>query len=127
MVGKEKAEKKDEEKKEEKDSKPSWVKMKSSDLENLVVGYAKEGKSLGQIGLLLRDKHGIPKTKLLGKRIIDILNDKGVEFKGEKQIAGERVQKLKNHIAKNKHDHPASRALTKELWVLHRMAKREEN
>jgi hypothetical protein len=26
---------------------------------------------------------------------------------------------LKGHIGKNKHDYPASRALTKRLWELH--------
>ena len=55
--------------KESKTVKPSWIKTSQKELENLVIELAKEGKTPAQIGLVLRDKHGIPKTRLLGKGI----------------------------------------------------------
>jgi small subunit ribosomal protein S15 len=105
-----------------KESKPSWVKIKKEDLEKIIIGLAKEGKSPAAIGLILRDKHGIPKTKLFGMRVCEILDEKGIEYKTERNITDERILKLKSHITNNKHDHPASRALTKKLWVLRKLA-----
>ena len=54
-------------------SKPAWVKMKLAEMEKIVVDLAGEGKSPAQIGLVLRDKYGIPKAKLVGKGIREIL------------------------------------------------------
>lgn len=105
--------------------KPSWIKMKPAEMEKLVIALAKEGKTPAQIGLVLRDKHGVPKAKLFGKGIIDVLEEKGIEYKSNRRVVDERIAKLKGHIAKNKHDYPAARALTKELWALHRLEQRD--
>lgn len=107
----------------EKSSKPSWVKMKSSELEKIVVELAKAGKTPAEIGLFLRDQHGIPKAKLLGKKISKILDDADVDYKDEGKIMASTIDNLKKHFAKNKHDYSASRALTKRLWALKRMEK----
>ena len=106
-----------------KESKPSWVKMKPVELEKIVVELAKSGESSAKIGLILRDKHGVPRAKLLGKKIEQILKENNVKFKGEKNIVSERVGSLKAHILKNKNDYPASRALAKKLWVVNRFEK----
>lgn len=114
-----------EEKKEKKTkaeaSKPGWIKMKADELEKIVVDLAKEGKSPAEIGLILRDKHGVPKAKLLGKKISAILEEKGVAYSSDKQMVEKNVEKLKGHLKKNKHDYSASRALTKKLWAIQRM------
>ena len=93
--------------------------MKPAELENKVVELAREGKSPAEIGMILRDKFGIPKTKMFGKRISQILKENGVKIKGEKEITDENIAHLKEHIAKNKKDYPAARSLTKLLWNLH--------
>ena len=103
--------------------KPSWIKMKKEDLEKIVVDLVKEGKTPAQIGLVLRDKHGVPKAKLLGKGIREILDDKKIAYRSDKEMIENRVERLKPHIQKNKKDYPASRALTKKLWVLHKLEK----
>jgi small subunit ribosomal protein S15 len=103
------------------DKKPSWIKMKPAEVEKLVVNLANRGKSPAQIGLVLRDKHGIPRSKVFGRRISEILEEKGVEYRGEKVMVSEHVERLKKHIEKNKQDHPASRALSKRLWVVHKL------
>ncbi|MBS3099566.1 30S ribosomal protein S15 [Candidatus Pacearchaeota archaeon] len=115
---KEKDLEKTENNKEKEEKKSSWIKMKKEDVEKLVVSLAKEGRSSAQIGLELRDKHGIPKIKLFGKRISEILSEKGIEYKTEKHFVEKRVSNLRRHIDKNKKDYPASRALTKKLWVI---------
>jgi small subunit ribosomal protein S15 len=110
-----------ESKTEEVGKKPSWIKVKPAELEKLIVDLAKEGNDPAKIGLILRDKHGIPKTRLFGKKISYILDEKGVKYKDEGKIIADKAEKLKSHISKNKHDHPASRSLTKKLWVLHKL------
>jgi|SRR3989338_3388456 len=97
----------------------SWVKMKPAELENKIVELAKEGKSPAEIGMILRDKFGIPKTRIFGKRVNQILREKDVEIKSEKKIVEGKIAHLKEHIVKNKKDYPAARTLTKMLWNLH--------
>ena len=117
---------KSEEKKEVKvkSSKPSWVKMKPAELEKIVVELAKKGESPAKIGLILRDKYGIPRSKLLGKKVTHILKEKSVEHEGEKEVVDKKIGTLKTHINKNKHDYSASRALTKRLWDVYKINKR---
>lgn len=110
-------EKKSEEKVEEK--KASWIKMKPAELEKKVVELAKEGKQPAEVGRILRDQYGIPKTKIFGKRISQILKEQDVEIKTKKEIIEGNIEHLKKHISSNKKDYPASRALTKKLWNLH--------
>jgi small subunit ribosomal protein S15 len=104
--------------------KPSWVKIKPAELEEIVAELAKQGIPPAKIGLILRDKHGIPKSKLLGKRITEILKNSKITFTTEKDTVDKKIDKLRNHITKNKHDYPASRSLTKQLWNLHYLTKK---
>jgi ribosomal protein S15P/S13E len=99
--------------------KPSWIKMKKEELEKLILNLAKEGNGPAKIGLILRDKHGIPRTRLFGRKLTQILDKSKEDYLGETRIIEGKTDKLRKHIAKNKHDYPASRALTKKLWMLH--------
>ncbi|MEK6855316.1 MAG: hypothetical protein AABX73_03790 [Nanoarchaeota archaeon] len=103
--------------------KPSWIKIKPAELEKVVLELAKRGETPAKIGLLLRDKHGVPSVKLFGKRITKIIKSNDVKYKSEKDILDGHIGKLKNHISKNKHDYTASRSLSKKLWVLHKFEK----
>lgn len=102
----------------------SWIKIKPTELNKIVIELAKEGESPAKIGLILRDKHGLPKTKLLGKRIEQILKNEKVDYKNEKKIIENRVDRIKKHLEKNKKDFSATKALTKRLWVLHKLEKK---
>ncbi len=102
--------------------KKSWVKTKPEELEKIIVDLAKEGNSPAKIGLILRDKHGIPKTKLLGKKITQILKDKKVDYITEKQILENKIESLKSHLGKNKHDASAKKSLNKRLWAFNKLA-----
>lgn len=108
---------------EDKKSKPSWIKMKSSDLEKVVVDLGKKGELPAKIGLILRDKYGVPRAKLLGKEIVQILKEHGVDYKTEKKHLEEKISKLKDHFGRNKHDYTSNRSLVKKTWALHKMEK----
>ena len=100
------------------EAKPEWISIKPKELEGIIVELANKGESPAKIGLILRDKYGIPKAKLLGKRITQILNEAKIVSKDQKSMVEEKIGKLKIHIEKNKHDESAKRANTKKLWLL---------
>ena len=101
------------------EEKPKWVKMKSAELEKLIIDLAKKGNQPERIGMILRDEHGIPKTKeILNKRISQILKESKIEIKPESQRTQKKIDKIKIHFEKHKHDYTASKALTKKLWDL---------
>jgi len=104
----------------EENKKPDWVKMKPAEVEKLIVELAKQGESPAKIGLILRDKHGIPKAKLLGKRISEILKEAKIKITPEKELVQKRIDILNKHIANNKHDQSAKKTLIKQLWTLKR-------
>ncbi len=109
----------------EEEKNPVWVTMKSAELEKIVVELAKQGETPAKIGIILRDKHGVPKAKLLGKRISQIMKENEIKFKTEKDSLKEKMQKLEQHKAKHKHDYTATRSLTKKRWVLNKIEKLE--
>ena len=106
---------------EEEIKKADWVKMKPVDLEKIVVELYNKGESTAKIGLILRDKYGIPKAKLLGKRITEILISSKIPIRSEKAVVQKRIDILNKHIEKNKHDQPTRKKLMKELWAIKRV------
>ena len=106
---------------EEETKKADWVKMKPAELEKVVVELYKQGEPIAKIGLVLRDKYGIPKAKLLGKKIKEILEEAKVTIRSDAEIIQKRIDTLNKHIEKNKHDQPAKKKLVKDLWALKRV------
>jgi len=107
------------------EAKLDWMKTKPAEVEKIVVELAKQGESPAKIGLILRDKHGIPKAKLLGKKICQILNDNKMPIKSEKEIVEGKIKKTEIHVAKNKYDHSAKRSVIKKLWIINKINKRK--
>ncbi|MBI5803646.1 hypothetical protein HY450_00210 [Candidatus Pacearchaeota archaeon] len=101
--------------------KPNWMKMKIEDAEKIIVELAGKGKTPAQIGSILRDEYGVPRTRLLGKRLVKILEEKGVKYKEDTEIINDKIRKIRQHIGRNKHDYRATRSLTKNLWDLHHL------
>lgn len=100
------------------ETKPEWVKMKAPELEKIVVDLHKQSNSPAKIGTILRDKYGVPKAKLISKKITKILKDAKLNIIPEKEIFSKKMKNLNIHIEKNKHDYTAKRSLGKKLWVM---------
>ncbi len=98
--------------------KPEWIKTKPQELEALVVSLHKEGNMPAKIGLILRDKHGIPTAKLLGQSIAQLLREAKLSPTSEATIVEQKIQKIKLHLAKHKHDYTAKRSQTKKQWII---------
>lgn len=106
---------------EAKQTKPNWVKMKPKEMEEIIISLHKEGNSPNQIGTILRDKHGIPKAKLFGKRISKILAENNLNVKSEKSFLEEKIKAIEAHILKNKHDYTAKKSLSKKQWTIRKL------
>jgi small subunit ribosomal protein S15 len=104
--------------KEAKKKKPEWIKMKPAELEKIVVDLYNQGETPAKIGLVLRDKYGIPKAKLLGKRVVEILKDAKTPLRSEKDAISKKIENLQRHMEKNKHDQPAKKKLVAHLRAI---------
>lgn len=100
-----------------------WVKIKPAEIENIVIDLHNERNSPAKIGLILRDKYGVPKAKLLGKKVARIIRDCGLSPISEKTVFLKKIESLEKHISKNKHDYTSKRSLTKNLWVIKKLEK----
>ena len=99
----------------------SKAKLSQKQTSDLIVELAKEGNSPTQIGTILRDKHGIPKFKLTGKKITQVLDEADVPYITEESIIESKIEKIKTHLEKNKSDHKSKISLSKRLWQLHHL------
>jgi len=102
------------------ETKTTWVKVKPEELTKLILDLHKEGHSPAKMGLILRDKHGIPKSKLVDKKITKVLIEKKQKYITDKDVLEKKIKQLEDHIKKNSHDYPAKRSLTKTLWAIKR-------
>ena len=57
---------------------PSWCKTTSEDLEAHICKLAKKGLTPSQIGVILRDSHGVPQSKAVtGSKVVRLLKKNG--------------------------------------------------
>ncbi len=92
--------------------KPTWMKMNEKDLEATVVKLAKEGLTSEKIGLELRDKYGVPTTKVLGKKISKILKENDLYEDSTQVNLKKKQEKISQHLETNKQDKRAMRSFT---------------
>jgi len=97
--------------KEEKE-KPVWLKFTDKDVEAIVLKLAKQGLTSEKIGLELRDSYGIPKAKLVGKKIGQILKEHNLDKNAALLNLEKRQQVLKKHLEKHKQDKKSKRSLS---------------
>jgi ribosomal protein S15P/S13E len=103
------------------EGKPEWVKMTAKEVEKLIVELGKQGNAPEKIGLILRDKHGIPQSRDLGLKVGTVLKNAGITFPELKQVQEKRISALTTHLTSHKHDSSAKRSLSKRMWVVHKL------
>ncbi|KAI1724387.1 ribosomal protein s15 domain-containing protein [Ditylenchus destructor] len=58
---------------------PTWLKLTSTDVEEQIVKLARKGLRPSQIGVVLRDSHGVAQVRrVTGNKIVRILKSKGM-------------------------------------------------
>ncbi|MEN6442555.1 MAG: 30S ribosomal protein S15 [Methanoregula sp.] len=86
---------------------PAWSNTDTAAIEKIIVDLRKEGTSSSKIGLVLRDKYGVPDVKLAtGKRIGDILkeNKMATEIPEDLRDLMKKALGLRKHLEENKKD-----------------------
>ena len=86
---------------------PSWANTDVAAIEKIILDLRKEGVSTSKIGMILRDRHGVPDVKLVtGKRIGQILKEKGMEPEIPEDLRNLIVKALglRKHLGENKSD-----------------------
>ena len=92
---------------------PKWA-PKAKDVEKLISELSGEGKSSSEIGLMLRDLHGVPSVKLAtGKSISQILSDNGSSPTLPEDLTNlmRKAVRLGEHLKLNKKDIHNTRSL----------------
>ena len=86
---------------------PKWITMTPSAVNELIVKLAKKGLSPSQIGVLLRDQHGIPQVRFLtGKKILRILKKNGCAPQIPEDLYNliKKAVSIRKHLEKNRKD-----------------------
>jgi small subunit ribosomal protein S15 len=86
---------------------PEWSNTDAAEIEKIIVELRKAGMGSAQIGLVLRDKYGVPNVKMAtGKRIGDILQEKELESDIPEDLRNLIVKALgmRKHLTENHKD-----------------------
>ena len=110
----ERHERKEKPKKGKKRARAVFVELPPAEIIETIVHLANEGKSASEMGMILRDQHGILNVeKALGKKIGAILREKEMLPKIPEDMMAliKKSVSLGEHLAKNKKDMSAKRGL----------------
>merc|ERR1712166_1726298 len=105
---------------------PSWVRISSNDLVDQIIKLAKKGFTPSQIGVTLRDSHGIPQCKsITGSKILRILKAKGLAPKIPEDLYHliKKAVSVRKHIEKNRRDKDSKFRLILIESRIHRLAR----
>ena len=104
---------------------PSWVKIESKEIEELIVKYGKEDLTASQIGIKLRDQHSIPLVlPILKKTISQVLeeNELKTDLPEDLNNIVKKAIGLQKHLKSNKGDRRNVRSLELIEAKVHRLS-----
>lgn len=105
---------------------PSWLNQSRDQVTALVVKLSKDGMSPSEIGLKLRDEHGIPLVKpIVGKSMTKVLADNNIKFEMPEDLdmLVKKALGLQKHLKAHNSDHRNVRSLELVEAKIHRLSK----
>jgi ribosomal protein S15P/S13E len=99
---------------------------KVEDIEAIVVDLGKKGNSPAKIGLILKEKYGVGKIKVLGKKIAKILKENNIEYDDDLSFVNKKLNKIEEHYKKNKQDKRAKREVVRFVGLRKKLEKYNE-
>ena len=105
---------------------PNWVVYQPDEIQALIINLAREGRSQTQIGIILRDVHGIPLVKpIVGHGIRKVLEDAGLASKIPEDLYDlmTRATKLRRHIERNPKDYSNKRGMQLTESMIYRVTR----
>ncbi|MEM4271378.1 MAG: 30S ribosomal protein S15 [Candidatus Pacearchaeota archaeon] len=93
--------------------KPVWLKYTEEEVKEIILKIVEKNPEITaeKIGLILRDNYGIPSTRIYGFKIGQVLKEAGKYHNPDIKNLKIKNEKIEKHIAKNKGDKVAGRAL----------------
>eukprot|EP00291_Cryptomonas_curvata_P015098 CAMPEP_0172154694 /NCGR_PEP_ID=MMETSP1050-20130122/2182_1 /TAXON_ID=233186 /ORGANISM="Cryptomonas curvata, Strain CCAP979/52" /LENGTH=139 /DNA_ID=CAMNT_0012823449 /DNA_START=35 /DNA_END=451 /DNA_ORIENTATION=- len=88
-------------------SAPSWLKVTATQVIDQIVKSAKKGLTPSQIGVILRDSHGIAQVKsVTGNKILRILKTQGLapEIPEDLYCLIKKAVSVRKHLERNRKD-----------------------
>ena len=83
--------------------KPDWITQSTTEIEEMIVKYSKEGMTTSQIGIKLRDQHAIPLVKpIIKKTISQVLKENKSDNRNVRslELIEAKVHRLSTHYKK---------------------------
>ncbi|CAA0836719.1 40S ribosomal protein S13-2 [Striga hermonthica] len=105
---------------------PSWLKTSSQDVEENICKFAKKGLTPSQIGVILRDSHGIAQVKsVTGSKILRILKAHGLapEIPEDLYHLIKKAVAIRKHLERNRKDKDSKFRLILVESRIHRLAR----
>ncbi len=105
---------------------PAWSNTNKEEIEKTLLQLANQGKSSSEIGMILRDRYGVPDVaKVTGKKILSSMKEKNVAPKVPEDIHNliVKVLELNKHLDKNPKDLHNKRSLNNMVSKIRRLEK----
>ncbi|BAM79283.1 40S ribosomal protein S13 [Cyanidioschyzon merolae strain 10D] len=105
---------------------PSWCKTSRKECVDLIVRLARKGMTPSQIGVQLRDQHGVPLSKpITGNTIVRVLRAHGLapEIPEDMYFLVKKAVNIRKHLERNRQDKDAKFRLILVESRIHRLAR----
>jgi small subunit ribosomal protein S13e len=105
---------------------PSWFKASSEEVVDQIIKYARKGLTPSQIGVLLRDAHGVNQAKIVtGNKIMRILKSNGLapELPEDLYFLIKKAVAVRKHLERNRKDKDSKFRLILIESRIHRLAR----
>ena len=105
--------------------KPDWITQSTTEIEEMIVKYSKEGMTTSQIGIKLRDQHAIPLVKpIIKKTISQVLKENKLtpEIPEDLNNIVLKAVNLQKHLKENRSDNRNVRSLELIEAKVHRLS-----
>ncbi|KAL3153892.1 ribosomal 40S subunit protein S13 [Trebouxia sp. C0010 RCD-2024] len=109
-----------------KKSPPSWLKTSSTEVEELIGKFAKKGATPSQIGVMLRDSHGVPQVNgITGSKVLRILKKNGLapDIPEDLYYMIKKAVVMRKHLEVNRKDKDGKFRLILVESRIHRLAR----
>ncbi|ODV89943.1 hypothetical protein CANCADRAFT_31047 [Tortispora caseinolytica NRRL Y-17796] len=105
---------------------PAWFKLTPEEVKELITKYARKGMSPSQIGVTLRDVHGVPQVKVAtNNKILRILKTSGLapDIPEDLYQLIKKALNVRKHLERNRKDRDAKFRLILIESRIHRLAR----
>ncbi|OLL22011.1 40S ribosomal protein S13 [Neolecta irregularis DAH-3] len=105
---------------------PSWLKTSPDEVVEQIIKYSKKGLAPSQIGVVLRDSHGIAQVKnVTGNKIVRLLKMNGIVSKLPEDLYNlmKKALAVRGHLERNRKDKDAKFRLILIESRIHRLAR----